>query len=737
VAGRLSKFWLFLLIGLILFGAVVNGAAPASAQTTSGSRLVVLVDCDYLQIGDLGSSDLPHLHSFINNGSIALLNTNTAGDRNRPNAAVTLGAGRVAVGTTKETLVYGSDEDTADHSIAQFQARTGFVPKPSNLFVMEIPTILRANETGDNKATPGTLGDSLHKAGLYTAALGNSDLTDLPQRSIAVAAMDGQGIIDYGDLSNKLLTFDQNFPGGLRTNYQQLQTSFLSIKDKAQFVVIDLGDLVRLEQNKPNLTDRVYHEDRQKILAQYDRFLGWLQGQLDANQSRVMVASLVPTPDELAMKRSMGLLAVQGEQITTGMLLSPTTRRPGIITLYDLAPSIANYLGAPADQNWIGRAWEMTPDSQNLVHLQSMETHIFLTSMMRPPMVEGYVALHLLVLGIMILLLCFRPKYVKYLNPFLLALVTVPMAWLLIGQLPFLQPWLYTIIFLALVATIVATSTFLARNNLDAILLLCTATVFILLVDTITGCILQKSALLGYDPMDGARFYGIGNEYMGVLVGAIIMGSALFIQRIRKYQKSALVIVAGLFILTVAVLGAPQWGSKFGGVLTTVVAFIYTFLRFNNLKIRWKHVLLAVLAVVAVGAAVLLRDFMRPPELRSHFGLLVTSIQSRGLVAFQEIISRKLSMNYRLIKYTIWTRVYLGSLLALGILFYRPVDILGRVLRRYPVVAAGLEGSLVAALAALVFNDSGIVAASTAIIFPAATLFYLVMKEKEGMFTGN
>lgn len=36
-----------------------------------------------------------------------------------------------------------------------------------------------------------------------------------------------------------------------------------------------------------------------------------------------------------------------------------------------------------------------------------------------------------------------------------------------------------------------------------------------------------------------------------------------------------------------------------------------------------------------------------------------------------------------------------------------------------------------AAPAALACNDAGIVAASTAIIFPAATLIYLVMKERD------
>jgi FSR family fosmidomycin resistance protein-like MFS transporter len=46
------------------------------------------------------------------------------------------------------------------------------------------------------------------------------------------------------------------------------------------------------------------------------------------------------------------------------------------------------------------------------------------------------------------------------------------------------------------------------------------------------------------------------------------------------------------------------------------------------------------------------------------------------------------------------------------------------------VLLPGLAGGVLGAFTALIFNDSGIVAAATAIIFPAATLFYLVLREQ-------
>ena len=46
-----------------------------------------------------------------------------------------------------------------------------------------------------------------------------------------------------------------------------------------------------------------------------------------------------------------------------------------------------------------------------------------------------------------------------------------------------------------------------------------------LLLDVLTGSSLIRLSPLGYDVMLGARFYGIGNEYMGILVGSSLLAA--------------------------------------------------------------------------------------------------------------------------------------------------------------------------------------------------------------------
>ena len=236
--------------------------------------------------------------------------------------------------------------------------------------------------------------------------------------------------------------------------------------------------------------------------------------------------------------------------------------------------------------------------------------------------------------------------------------------------------------------------------------------------------------MLSYDPMGGARFYGIGNEYMGVLMGATITGVSLLVTRLKKRPAVQYFVAGALFLSVLIVLGAPWWGSNFGGFVASLIAFGYTFLRLFQIKVRPRDILIGLSVIGLLGGGVFIIDYMRPLEMRSHFGQFAFSVQTSGLSAVKEVIIRKLAMNYKLIKYTIWTRVLLSSLLALGILFYRPVGIFKRLLTKNPAIAAGLTGGVLGAFTALIFNDSGIVAAATAIIFPAATLFYLVLREQ-------
>jgi hypothetical protein len=86
-------------------------------------------------------------------------------------------------------------------------------------------------------------------------------------------------------------------------------------------------------------------------------------------------------------------------------------------------------------------------------------------------------------------------------------------------------------------------------------------------------------------------------------------------------------------------------------------------------------------------------------------------------------------MNLRLLRYTIWSRVFLASLGGLILLFYRPTGRMQAFRKQYPYLFQGLVGIVVASVVALIFNDSGVVAAATVMVLGAPPLLYVFLDE--------
>ena len=68
-------------------------------------------------------------------------------------------------------------------------------------------------------------------------------------------------------------------------------------------------------------------------------------------------------------------------------------------------------------------------------------------------------------------------------------------------------------------------------------------------------------------------------------------------------------------------------------------------------------------------------DSIRMIDSQTHMGQTVKLIKQNGIKELFNIFERKISLNIRLFRYTMWTRVFLISLASMVILFYRPVGI--------------------------------------------------------------
>ena len=87
-----------------------------------------------------------------------------------------------------------------------------------------------------------------------------------------------------------------------------------------------------------------------------------------------------------------------------------------------------------------------------------------------------------------------------------------------------------------------------------------------------------SGSLLGYSPLEGARYYGLGNEAMGVLAGASAVLSSRVALSIKPGEAASRqgTIIGGvmMWISTAAILALPNLGAKAGAIPVTVVGLI-------------------------------------------------------------------------------------------------------------------------------------------------------------------
>jgi hypothetical protein len=694
-----------------------------------------------MSIYDLGNEELTGFKRIVNQGSVGLLNTNTAGNKLPVHTYTTIGAGAQALGTAYANKAFNVNtrlEEGLAYEI--YQQRTGITPPDNSIVQLGLARIEVNNSELPRTLEIGAIGTALHQAGFKTAVFGNTDLMNEPGRLAVSIAMDNKGIVDYGLIDNELLLSDSLFPGGMRTDYEKLLNAVKTYLSDYQFIVVQLGDTERLYQQQSDILPEVYEKNYQTTLKRTDSFINELTNSLNEND---LLMFLSPTPDEnLVNERKMLTPVIIWEKGNSSngptILSSGTTKHPGIVMSTDIAPTIINYFNLKTKSSLTGRPMYTLPAEYDSVEfLIDKQSKLAVTYDARTPLQQGYVAFQIIILAVALYMIFVSKRGTKFLKPAILYVVSVPLTYLLMPLLPNPNVPIVAMELIFLAAAITATVTILGRGNfMSSFAMLAIATSVMLVVDILLGQPLQKQAILSYDPMVGARFYGIGNEYMGVLIGSMIMAAALMVNKFTNRKNMAVVVSGIIFALTIYCMAAPNLGTNVGGTIAASSAFLVTFLLFTGVKFRPKVIIGIIITVVLLLLSFIVFDLSRPIQQQSHIGQTARLIIDGGFVEIFNIIQRKLEMNLKLVRYTVWTRVLLASIIVLAILFYKPKGIMKNIQANYPYLFKGFIGLVTGALVAFAFNDSGVVAAATTMIFGAPPLIYLVLSEEQQIKRG-
>ena len=170
------------------------------------------------------------------------------------------------------------------------------------------------------------------------------------------------------------------------------------------------------------------------------------------------------------------------------------------------------------------------------------------------------------------------------------------------------------------------------RHRLGPPLVVLAVTFGTLVCDVLTGSTLELNGLLGYDAIVAGRFTGYGNLSFGLLsVSALLVTAAVATVVGRRAAPPRARAATGgtvlaIGIATVLLIGAPQLGRDFGGVLAALPGFLLLAMLLAHVRVtvvRFLAILAA--AVVTVGTVAVL-DWLRPAADRSHLGRFVEQV---------------------------------------------------------------------------------------------------------------
>ncbi|QUH26684.1 hypothetical protein [Serpentinicella alkaliphila] len=670
-------------------------------------------------------ANLPNIRALIDNGSIGLMNTRGPGAQHETKSYATIGWGVRAEADSTSSIFHKVN----DENKLIYERRTGNVIG-EGIINLDINSLIDLNKEGEYGATPGILGDLLDKEGLKSVLIGNSNTDATDYNPAGLILMNNKGYITYGEIDN-VIEKDPLSSFGIRTNYEEVLKIFKSYYESSDLIVIETGDINRLEKYKENLNNVMYLYHKSKILNEVDSFIGNLVNEIDFKKSQLMIITPFPAEEKFSLGDRLTPVIYYGANIDPGVLYSSTTRRNGIVGNVDIGPTILNSFNVEPSR-MVGNPIDTVSLKNNYNYLIDLNSKLLSTSIHRYRVLYTYAVLQMLISVITVVAILLKNKFKlnsinKWLAYALLCALVFPFTLLILSLFgPMGIVSLYTvIIFLTILIVLICCA--LAKCEPLKYVIYITGTVMTaLVIDLVLGQPLIKGSIFGYDPIIGARYYGLGNEYMGILIGATLIFTASLLDYYRFNYKY----ITPIFIIVLLAIGFPIWGANVGGTITASAVFIFAVMRFSKKKIGVKKVLFILFSVVTILSIIALFDIFVSQN-KSHLAKALGQIADNGPIVIFQIIKRKITMNLRIMSVTVWSRVLLIAMVILAVIFYHPIGIFKKLANEYPNITIGLGSIVLGSKVAFLVNDSGIVAAATIMMFLTTTILYLIISDSK------
>ena len=360
--------------------------------------------------------------------------------------------------------------------------------------------------------------------------------------------------------------------------------------------------------------------------------------------SRVMVLVVATPPTEDMRERGDTVTPVVMARGTPSELLerggppagltSDTTRRRGIVSNVDVAPTVLEFLGVEVPEEMVGSPVRASGPAPTELHRRYLEWREVVAPVGQ--MVLG-LAIASLVAGFVLVVGPWRASRRLWGVLAVLGLASVA---LLVTFVPasLLPSFRLPVVLGALAVgggALVLLALRLGRRTPGGpVAVVAVAGMIVVAVDVAAGWRTGSTPLLGGSALDGERFFGMGNPYAGIVLGGAVLGAAL----LRPRWGVALLAGAAAFA------ALPFLGADVGGAITIAGAAGLWFGINRWGRLGWPAMGVAAAAAVAALTVVLVTHELLPPGATHVSRALDAPGGPLGLI---EIFWNRLSLNLR------------------------------------------------------------------------------------------
>ena len=704
------------LISLLLLMVVCLGIIPDySFAANNEEKKVIYISINKSNLDDF--KNIPILAEKLKeSGYIALMN-------NRGDQGSTSERSYASIGAGKRANVQGDNiskfENLNEDNIQIFEYVTGEKPKEINNNFINL-SINNNKDKGTYGATLGLLGQTLADNNKKVALLGNSDIVKdnklVKVRNLGLMVMDKAGRVESGNVDD-INTVDLTMPFGIRSDYEKLTSETKSYYKTSDALFIELGDMYRLDECKDDLNEDTYSNMKKSIYKNIDKYLRDVFDMVSENDTVYIVSEFTKDIDYNNRRRLSPIIKFNNEE--KGLLGSSTTRREGVVSNLDIGVDILNEFNLE-NSEMIGRSFSLINKEDNITSLEDDYEKMVSINVSRSSVVNTFIGvISTSWITAMILLLFknkldnkYKEKVFIILKEFIKLGLIMPPALLLSPIFNFkTQSGLIIGILITTILLYLSGRLLFKNNDLKQMGYYAVLTICVIVIDAFMGTYLMKNCIMSYDAIVGARYYGVGNEYQGITIASTIFGLAVLLNY-KKIPKWLSIICALIILIATA---SPSMGANVGAAISECVAFLLFIMLIFDMKIDFKKIIVLGICAAAVVLAFATLDIVLGTK--SHLGAFAQQIIQSGPQVIIQTFGRKISMNLKLLKSSVWVNILLSGVAIIGIFIFKPNAHIKNMSRKYRVIIKGFIASLAGCLVTLLVNDSGVVAAATASIY--------------------